>query len=334
MDRPTLRLASSHYDRIAQIWSQGGTVAFPTETVFGLGGNALDPSAVHKIFQAKGRTSDNPLIVHVGAMDQVPQLARSIPTSAIDLWQKFGPSPMTLVLPKSDRIPDCVTAGLPSVGIRIPSHPVALKLLQHARLPIAAPSANRSGTPSATTWQAVLEDLDGKIDAIVCEEGCGHGIESTVIDLTGDRPAILRPGSITWEMIAQVLPNLMPLVTPQSNRSHLPQAASQPLPSPGLRHPHYQPQAKVEIHMEPWLQTNSFQGPLAYIGLTRWPTLDHSPTLQQAHPSVDSYAKGLYEFFRQADRSGCQTIVCQPVDPTGVGWALMDRLRRAAERSA
>jgi L-threonylcarbamoyladenylate synthase len=334
MDQPTLRLTAPDFDRIAQIWSQGGTVAFPTETVFGLGANALDPSAVNKIFQAKGRPSDNPLIVHVAAMDQVHQLTRSIPTSAIELWEKFGPSPMTLVLPKSDRIADCVTAGLPSVGIRIPSHPIARKLLQHARLPIAAPSANRSGTPSATTWQAVLEDLDGKIDAIVCEEGCCHGIESTVIDLTGDRPAILRPGSITWEMIAQVLPNLMPLVTPQSNRSHLPQTASQPLPSPGLRHPHYQPRAKVEIQSEPWLHTPRPQGPVAYIGLTQWPPCVHGPTLQQTHPSVDSYAKGLYEFFRQADRSGCQTIVCQSVDPTGVGWALMDRLRRAADRSA
>ncbi|MFN9551894.1 MAG: L-threonylcarbamoyladenylate synthase [Pirellulaceae bacterium] len=334
MDRPTLRLTASQFDRIAQIWSQGGTVAFPTETVFGLGANALDPSAVNKIFQAKRRPSDNPLIVHVGGLDQVPALTRSIPTSAIELWEKFGPSPMTLVLPKSDRIPDCVSAGLPSVGIRIPSHPVALKLLQHARLPIAAPSANRSGTPSATTWQAVLEDLDGKIDAIVCEEGCWHGIESTVLDLTGDRPAILRPGSITWEMIAQVLPDLLPLVPHYANPSDLPHAASQPLPSPGLRHPHYQPRAKVEILSEPWLQVPTrLPAPLAYIGLTHWPPCDHGPALQQTHPSVDSYAKGLYEFFRQADRFGCQTIVCQPVDPTGVGWALMDRLRRAADRA-
>lgn len=334
MDRPTLRLPASQFDRIAQIWADGGTVAFPTETVFGLGANALDPAAVVKIFRAKGRPSDNPLIVHVGSLDQVHLLTRSIPNSAIALWEKFGPSPMTLVLPKSDRIADCVTAGLPSVGIRIPAHPIALQLLQHARLPIAAPSANRSGSPSATTWQAVLEDLDGKIDAIVCEEGCLHGIESTVIDLTSDRPAILRPGAITWEMIAQVLPDLLPLVPPHLDRSDLPLETSQPLPSPGLRHPHYQPKAKVEILSDPWLKEFTFRGPLAYIGLIHWPKCDQGPALQQIHPSVDSYAKGLYEFFRQADRSGCKTIVCQPVEPDGIGWALMDRLRRAADRSA
>ncbi len=179
----TLQLKGNQLDKAAEILRSGGTVAFPTETVFGLGASCLQPHAIEKIFEAKGRPSDNPLIVHLYSTQQLHSICRHVSTVAQSLMQKWTPGPLTIVLEKSDAIPDSVTAGLDTVAFRFPKHPIARELLRIVDAPIAAPSANRSGRPSGTRWQSVLEDLDGRIDAIVCEDGCDLGLESTVLDL-------------------------------------------------------------------------------------------------------------------------------------------------------
>lgn len=191
--------------RAADIIRRGGLVAFPTETVYGLGATATDAAAVRRIFQAKGRPADNPLIVHVSDYEQLNAVAASLPEGAAELVDRFWPGPLSLVLPRSGAIPDEVSAGLPTVAVRMPSHPVALRLIARAGVPIAAPSANRSGRPSPTMASHVLADLAGRIDAVIDGGPCPVGVESTVLDLTGAVPLILRPGAITAEAIAKCL---------------------------------------------------------------------------------------------------------------------------------
>ncbi len=184
---------------------EGQTVAFPTETVYGLGGNALDPQAVKRIFAAKGRPSDNPLIVHIAALDKLDSIVSSVPPIAEQLMRQFWPGPLTMVLPRAASIPDVVTAGLDTVAVRMPDHPVALALIAASGVPVAAPSANRSGRPSPTRAEHVVEDLWGKVDVILDAGPCAVGVESTVLDVTCDPPMILRPGGVTREMIEDAL---------------------------------------------------------------------------------------------------------------------------------
>ena len=189
----------------ARLIREGELVGFPTETVYGLGANALDARAVAKIFEAKGRPQDNPLITHVACVEEIPPLVRAIPAAARKLMEAFWPGPMTLILPKADCIPDAVSAGLDTVGIRLPANADARRLIRAAGCPIAAPSANRSGRPSPTTALHVLEDMDGRIPLILDGGACQVGVESSVIDATGEVPVILRPGGITPEMVERVL---------------------------------------------------------------------------------------------------------------------------------
>ena len=191
--------------RAAQIIREGGLVAFPTETVYGLGADALNGQAVRTIFEAKGRPGDNPLIVHVSSLEEIPPLVREIPDAAKRLMEAFWPGPMTLILPKSEKIPSCVSAGLDTVGIRLPASEAARDLIRESGCPIAAPSANRSGRPSPTTAQHVFEDMDGRIPMILDGGDSEVGVESSVIDATGEVPVILRPGGITPEMVEAVL---------------------------------------------------------------------------------------------------------------------------------
>lgn len=189
----------------AGLIQRGGLVAFPTETVYGLGADATKGRAVARIFVAKGRPADNPLIVHVAALEQVKQVAASIPGSALGLIRCFWPGPLSLVLPRAASLPREVSAGLPTVAVRMPAHPVALSLIRTAGVPLAAPSANRSGKPSPTEVRHVLEDLAGRIDAVLDGGPCKIGIESTVLDLSGTRPVILRPGGVSRERLEKVL---------------------------------------------------------------------------------------------------------------------------------
>lgn len=322
----TTYLTAEQLDRAGQMLAMNQLVAFPTETVYGLGANAFKADSVARIFEAKGRPSDNPLIVHIADLDQIYDLASHVPENARSFMDEFWPGPLTLVLPKNASVPKIVTAGMETVAIRMPAHPWAKAILEHAGKPIAAPSANRSGSPSATTWQAVKQDLDGRIEGIVCGPPCSVGLESTVLDVSRDRPRILRPGSITYEQICALSPEAIPF-------SELHRAGSDAeLNSPGLRHQHYKPAAKVMV-LEPSqlveqdLIDSNFR--MWYIGL-RAPVQKELFELVQICETLEQYGYELFHFFRKADVSGVATIFCESVELHGFGTALMDRIRRAS----
>ncbi len=225
-----------------EIIRSGGIVAFPTETVYGLGADCYNETAVKKIFAAKGRPSDNPLIVHLASIDGVKKVAREIPENAQKLLKAFAPGPMTLILKKQPDIPDTVTAGLDTVGVRIPSDATARAFIKAANVPIAAPSANISGRPSPTKAEHVIADLDGKSDAIICGGASSVGVESTIIDVTGEIPVILRPGGITAEDIKAVCGDV------KIDRAVLSGIAPDEAPKcPGMKYKHYAPDADVTV---------------------------------------------------------------------------------------
>lgn len=218
----------------------GKLVAFPTETVYGLGANALDSDAVRSTYVAKGRPSDNPLIVHVWRKEQINEIASDITRDAQKIIERVMPASITVVLPKKNVIPDCVTAGLNTVAIRMPKSPEAREFLKYCDVPVSAPSANTSSRPSPTTWQAVREDMDGKIEAVLCGSPCDVGIESTVVDLCGETPAILRPGIITAEILSDVLGKPVRVVTDPKEKVN----------SPGVRYKHYAPKVPMALNLD------------------------------------------------------------------------------------
>ncbi len=228
-------------EQAAQILKSGGLVAFPTETVYGLGANALDGSACKKIFVAKGRPQDNPLIVHVSDYDMLKDIVKSIPNGAKELMDAFWPGPLTIVFEKSETIADAVSAGLSTVAVRMPSDPVALEIIAKSGVPIAAPSANRSKRPSPTKAQHVVHDLDGRVDMIVTGEDCQVGLESTVIAIEGRQVTILRPGAVTKEDIESILSNV------KVDRAVLHEYSGGKVASPGMKHTHYAPNAEVYV---------------------------------------------------------------------------------------
>ena len=356
----TQQLTTTELDRGAELLKLGGVVAFPTETVYGLGACAFNPEAIAKIFQAKGRPSDNPLIVHIASTSQLDLLVENVSEVAKILMEAFWPGPLTLVMNKHPEVPSVLTAGLSTVAVRMPEHQIALELIRLAGSPLVAPSANRSGLPSATTWQAVIDDLDGRIDAVVCGEPTRLGIESTVVDVTDEIPVVLRHGSITQEAIEATINARF-----GSNKSHASaedhRVATQPVAaqpidlraakdaaldarmkrSPGTRHRHYQPRAKVILLPQDMLLAKS-QPPdseplrTAWIGLEASDRFEsiasslHSCELTHACPSIEAYAASLYSFFRECDKNQIDEIYCQSVPNEGLGRALMDRLSRAA----
>lgn len=300
-----------------ELLARGMLVAFPTETVYGLGGAIDQPGAVEGIFAAKGRPADNPLIVHLVERSVLEKVVLAIPPMAQELMDHFWPGPLTLVFKKQAWVSSLVTAGLDSVAVRSPANPIAREILLECKCPVAAPSANRSGRPSATTWQSVLEDLNGKVDAIFQGESCAVGIESTVVDCTGSQPELLRAGAVTLEQLRSVRPDTVVL-----KRTH---AA---VNSPGLRHKHYQPQAKVFLvndvsRIEP-------KKAAGMIGMTPHASAAEFGLYVQVS-EIERYASQLYEFFREADRKQLAEIYCEGVPTIGLGAALMDRLSRAAE---
>lgn len=329
----------------AEYLRRGKLVAFPTETVFGLGADASNPQAIQRLFSAKGRPADNPLIVHVGDPQDWPLAAAQLPLLAQQILKLFSPGPVSVVVAKADAICDSVTAGLPTVGLRIPAPQITRDLLRAAQLPIAAPSANLSGRPSATSWQSVLEDLDGRIDAILCCNVEHVGLESTVIDCSGSAPIVLRPGSVGVEQLRAHFPNARywnaKSTPPQREQEQaLMQAtAYPPLSSPGLRHPHYQPRARVQLldADHPWPPhdcASSTAGRLryAYAGLAGPPP---GVCFSRQFASLAEYAHGFYEFLRAADRTridviGLETVSVEAAGESGIAAALRDRQRRAA----
>ncbi|MEZ5422279.1 MAG: L-threonylcarbamoyladenylate synthase [Pyrinomonadaceae bacterium] len=295
---------------------RGGVVAFPTETVYGLGANVFDEAAVTKIFEAKRRPADNPLIAHIGDLSQLEAVSEEVTEAARKLIEAFFPGPLTVVVKKSVRVPLIATAGLGTIGVRMPRHTLARAFLAECGTPVVAPSANLSGRPSPTTWQAVLEDLDGRIDCILQGDATEIGLESTVVDCTGAVPVVLRSGAIGVEEIGRILPEIT--IFAGDTRD----AAA----SPGMRHKHYSPRARVVIVGD--ASEAKGRENAAFIGLdARGVEFAKSAICA----SAEEYAHRLFAFFRECDLAGIDVIFCQRIDETGIGRALMDRLRRAAE---
>ncbi len=307
-------------EEAAAFIKSGGIVAFGTETVYGLGANVFDKVAIAKIFVAKQRPPDNPLIAHISDLRQLAELVTEITESAQKFIDAFFPGPLTIVLKKQDRIPMNATAGLDTIGVRMPILDSARQFLRSCEVPIVAPSANISGRPSPTTWQAVLEDLDGRIDCILRGEPTAIGLESTVVDCSGYTPVLLRAGSITLDQLISVVPETIGI-------SELEGEAPK---SPGIKHRHYSPQAKVILIDNVFaFDRHDLNGPAnAFIGLTTPPAFFR---LARLCDSIEEYAHDVFEFFRECDRSEIETIYCEMVDETGLGVALTDRLRRASK---
>jgi L-threonylcarbamoyladenylate synthase len=331
--------ASAVIERASAIWRAGGTVAFPTETVYGLGANALEPSAVESIFRAKARPSWDPLIVHVSDHAMLRRVAAEIPTSAYALIEAFWPGPLTLLLPKADAIPSAVTAGRPLVGVRMPAHPIARALIAGAQLPIAAPSANSFGRTSPTTAAHVLQDLDDRIDAIIDGGPTAFGLESTVIDPGPSPPIVYRPGAITLEQLRQVLGNAVLYQPPHQNAPPMPQA----LPSPGVGIRHYAPRAHlflVEDSADPrgalcaavrhLLDQGYRPGIMLPEGWT-YPDCTGAPVFRWGEwNDVPALARRLFLGLRELDALGATHIVCPLPPHGGLGTAIRDRLSKAA----
>jgi len=324
-------LLPEEIDKAAQLLAEGQVVAFPTETVYGLGANALDPEAVARIFAAKGRPQDNPLIVHCTGREQVEELVREIPKEARLLMERFWPGPLTLVLPKNEVVPGEVTAGLDTVAVRVPAHPVALSLLRAVNFPLAAPSANLSGKPSPTRAEHVLRDLGGRIPAVVDGGETGFGVESTVLDCTRRPFRLLRPGGVTLE-------ELQELVEVSLAPGHLEEG---PPPSPGMKYEHYAPEAEVYLVSGPGAAAKILELNEALlrkgqkVGVMTWQEragLYPGLTVLSMGPEGDlpGLASRLYHLLRQADDLGLEVLFVEAVSERHLGLAIMNRLRKAA----
>jgi len=348
--------SDADYEEAAALLRSGELVAFPTETVYGLGAVALDPSAVAKIFAAKGRPSDNPLIVHVSCVEDIPALVREIPPIAEALIRAFMPGPITLVLKKNARVPDLVSAGLPTVGIRMPSHPVALRFLKKVGEGVAAPSANLSGSPSPTQAEHVYMDLAGRIPMILDGGPCEVGLESTVVDCTGEYPVILRPGAITAAMIDNVL-SQNGFGQMAAGVSLLPKDGSTPR-SPGMKYRHYAPRSEVRIispssgmdasralllACEETLARGQgnigvFLGDIACAYLNeslRADSLSRTIFYPYGEDSdVKAAARKLFDGLRTLDVEGVTEILAVAFPDDGLGNAYMNRLRKAASHES
>lgn len=314
----------------ARILREGGLVAIPTETVYGLAANALNAQAVTHIFRAKGRPQDNPLIVHVASPEWLPRYALEIPDAAYRCVEAFWPGPLTMVLKKRSVIPDVVSAGLDTAGFRCPSHPVASAVIAAAGVPLAAPSANTSGLPSPTLAEHVLADLGGKIDAIVDGGPCDVGVESTVLLLTGKVPCILRPGGVTLEQLRAVLGE----VTVDPAVTHMLKAGRK-VASPGMKYKHYSPKAHVRIvrgdAQAYAAYVNALPGPVTALCFEGEQPLLRVPcvTYGCAHDGA-SQARRLFDALRHLDEIGARDVYARCPDEDGVSLAVYNRLLRAA----
>lgn len=321
----------SQIDEAAEIIRNGGLVAFPTETVYGLGANAFEPSAALKIFKAKGRPADNPLIVHISRFEQIYNLVSEVPDCAKALAEAYWPGPLTMILPKSDKIPKEVSGGLDTVGIRMPSNPVARALIEKSGCPIAAPSANSSGLPSPTEARDVIDDMNGKIDAIIDGGDSDVGIESTIVTLSSNPPRLLRPGGITHAQLEKVLGKVEidHAVTEELGKNEV-------AVSPGMKYKHYSPKAEVYIvygSFESFVYQISsdiqdgdmalcFDGEEDKVPVPSLNFGKQNDSAQQAHR--------LFSELREFDRRGAKRVFVRAPSSEGVGLGVFNRLLRAA----
>ena len=340
-----IKEASNIFDEAGEMIRSGGLVAFPTETVYGLGANGLDAEACAKIYEAKGRPSDNPLILHVADYAMVKQAAAEITPMAERVLAAFAPGPVTVILPKRDEVPSKVTGGLATVGIRMPDNDIARALIRAAGVPIAAPSANRSGRPSPTTAAAVFADMDGKIPMILDGGSCRFGVESTIVDCTGERAAILRPGAVTREMLAEVLGELAP--PPVIGEKDAPLA-------PGMKYTHYAPLAPLTLMDAPEGENRQERlfssicdavceakanGKHPGIIVSRelaikinslHLVLPERVAVYGSVANLSEIAAHLYESLRYFDDTDADVLFAEAVEEKGLGVAIMNRLKKAA----
>ena len=325
-------------DRAGKLIAEGELVAFPTETVYGLGGDALDPDASRKIYAAKGRPSDNPLIVHIAEFDDMKRVAREVPEQARKLADAFWPGPLTMIVWKSDAVPEATTGGMQTVAVRMPNHPVALELIRRSGCLIAAPSANTSGRPSPTEAQHVAEDLSGKIAMILDGGPVGIGIESTIIDLTEEKPMILRPGDITPEMVSEVLQEEV-VIDPgiiAADDTRKPKA-------PGMKYKHYAPKAEMIIvdgaqdaviaKINELTAAKRAEGKKVAVIATdeTKERYDAQVILSMGRRSdEDAIAQHLYKILRECDELEVGEISSECFQTPRIGQAIMNRLLKAA----
>ena len=318
----------------AAILRTGGLVALPTETVYGLGADGLNPAAVENIFRAKGRPQDNPLILHVPDESWLERYCQNIPETAYALTKRFWPGPLTLILPRKPVVPDVVTAGLDTVGMRCPDHPLTRAIIAAAGVPVAAPSANTSGKPSPTTAAHVLCDMDGKIDAVVDGGACSVGVESTIVDLTVTPPRLLRPGGVPLEELETVLEkiDLDPAVSRPLGEGERPRA-------PGMKYRHYAPKAPVIVVKGSPARSAAYI--LEHLSPTYWDGVicfDEFADWYPGHPveqlggAIDCWenARRLFHALRAMDEAGVKRIWAQSPDTAGMGLAVVNRLDKAA----
>ena len=316
----------------AEIIKSGGLVAIPTETVYGLGANGLDPEAVAKIFAAKGRPQDNPLILHLAGPEQMEDFCHHIPQAAYTLAERFWPGPLTIVLPAKSCVPKCTTAGLSTVAVRCPDSEITRKIIALAGVPVAAPSANISGKPSTTTAAHVLHDHDGRIDAIVDGGPCRVGVESTIVDLTEDRPRLLRPGGITPEQLIEVLGDLIvdKAVTAQIDKDAVVKA-------PGMKYRHYAPDCQVVIvsgsreKAAAYIRSHYKAGDRVLCFEEELPLYEGCAPLSYGWESnVETLSAGLFSALRELDDPSIHRVYARCPVGGGVAYAVQNRLKKAA----
>ncbi len=325
-----LNASENGISEAADILKSGGLVGIPTETVYGLAANALNGEAVSKIFKAKGRPQDNPLIVHICDIEEIYKLTSDFPKKAKMLAEKFWPGPLTIILPKSDLIPNEVSAFLKTVAIRMPSHKLARAIIKKSGIPLAAPSANTSGSPSPTTAEHVLKDMDGKIDAIIDGGKCEVGVESTVITLVGEKPRLLRPGGITKEQIESVIGNIDVDQAVLEKISDIKEVAS-----PGMKYKHYAPKARVILlkgdGYKDYVNSNLDESVAALCYDEDLKDLKCKAFSIGNKGDYKTQARNLFNILRKFDDDDQIKIVyARCPEPNGVGMAVYNRLIRAA----
>ena len=326
-------------EEACRILQKGGLVAFPTETVYGLGGDAMHPEASAKIYAAKGRPSDNPLIVHIADMDALEDIAQSVPEAAVKLADHFWSGPLTMIFPKKEAVPKSTTGGLETVAVRMPSHPVARALIRESGVYIAAPSANTSGRPSPTKAEHVKEDLDGRIDMILDGGAVGIGLESTIVDLSTGVPTILRPGYITGEMLEDVLGEVQvdPAILSQKMNPNIVAKA------PGMKYRHYAPKGQMTIiegdtgkvvdEINRLVKEKTDEGcSVAVIATEETKDAYACANVRSvgSRATEGSIAAGLYDILREMDHIGAEYIYAESFEKDTLGKAIMNRMLKAA----